>query len=544
MQSRLLRVVMPLALLAGMIGMLSIRLARAQTPSLIFAVIGDYGTDNAPELSVANMVKSWHPDLIITTGDNYYSNAGGSGSKKYDESTGAYFCAYLKDINTAGTRCPTGLAQTNLFFPALGNHDYTDAGTANQLPTTYTSYFTLPGTGYVSSSNNERYYDFIAGPVHFFVINSHNKPGSEPDGTGSTSIQSQWLHTQLAASTSTWNIVYFHHPPYSSGRTHGSSSWMQWPFAQWGADAVLNGHEHGYERIARDGIVYMVNGIGGSGLYAFTTPVPGSIFRYAANYGAQKVTASGNSITFELYSIDNGGTLLDTYTITANASATATPTTTATPTITATPTTTAIPTITPTRTPVPTAGPKTVIFNSDGAFDGRVLESAENSNVGGSVNTTATTFRLGDDALNRQYKAILSFNTASLPDNASIQSVVLKIKQAGVPIGSNPFNVLGNLFVDIRKGAFGAADTLTVTDFQATPSAARVATFSKTPAAGWYSATLNLAGRNNINNVGVTQFRLYFTKDDNNDLGADFMKFVSGNNAMMKPQLIITYTVP
>ena len=185
-----------------------------------------------------------------------------------------------------------------------------------------------------------------------------------------------------------------------------------------------------------------------------------------------------------------------------------------------------------------------VTLYSTAAYDGWVLESTRTSTMGGSLNATAKTFQLGDDALNRQYRGILSFNTIGLPDNALIQSAVIKIRQSGAPSGINPFNVLGGLLVDIRKGAFGT-NALTVTDFQAAPSAARVGTFGRTPVGGWYSAALTLAGRSNINVLGITQFRLYFAKGDNNNLKADFMKFSSGNALIgQQPQLIITYTLP
>lgn len=93
----------------------------------------------------------------------------------------------------------------------------------------------------------------------------------------------------MTASKSIWNVVYFHHPPYTSG-DHGPSTYMRWPFAQWGADAVLNGHDHTYERIMQDGIVYFVNGLGGKSKYGFlSTTEPGSAIRYNAEYGAQKL---------------------------------------------------------------------------------------------------------------------------------------------------------------------------------------------------------------------------------------------------------------
>lgn len=183
-------------------------------------------------------------------------------------------------------------------------------------------------------------------------------------------------------------------------------------------------------------------------------------------------------------------------------------------------------------------------FKSQGANDGWILERTQASGLGGTKNSTDATFQLGDDSAKRQYRGILSFNTGSLPDGAVIQSAVIKIKQSGAPLGANPFNVLGKLMVDVRKGPFGTS-ALAVTDFQAAASASQVGTFGKTPTAGWYSVTLNLSGRNNVNTMGLTQFRLYFSKSTNNDAIANLMKFLSGNSAAStQPQLIIKYTLP
>ncbi len=281
----------------------------ASTGTTVFAVIGDYGMDDENEAAVAELVASWHPAYIITTGDDYYTPAGGKGTGKYDESTGAYYGAWLKDISTTGKRCPLGLAPVNAFFPSLGNHDYSSATPG---PKTYLGYFDLPGAGFSNSSGNERYYDFVQGPIHFFVLNSNKE---EPDGTSSTSQQARWLKAGLAASTSTWNIVYDHHPPYSSDLFHGSMPYMQWSFAAWGADAVLSGHAHAYERIERDGIVYFVNGLGGATRYLFGFPVAGSRVRYNADWGAQKVTVSKDALVFEFWSAS--GESIDSYTLPA-----------------------------------------------------------------------------------------------------------------------------------------------------------------------------------------------------------------------------------
>ena len=185
-------------------------------------------------------------------------------------------------------------------------------------------------------------------------------------------------------------------------------------------------------------------------------------------------------------------------------------------------------------------------LNSIGSQDGWVLESTETGGVGGSVNATAKGLRLGDSALNQQYKGILAFDSASLPDNAVILSATLKIKQAGSPTGGNPFSLLGKLWVDLRKGWFGSSSALKPADFQAGPTLSKAASFNATPAGGWYSAALTPAGLKQLNKTGLTQLRLYFALDDNNNARADFLTFFTGNVPAManRPQLIIQYYVP
>jgi hypothetical protein len=183
-------------------------------------------------------------------------------------------------------------------------------------------------------------------------------------------------------------------------------------------------------------------------------------------------------------------------------------------------------------------------FKSSSANDGWILESGENTNVGGSIERNGTTFNVGDDQKNRQYKSILSFDTSSLPDNAVIVSVQLKIKRQSV-FGTDPFGTHGALGSEIRSGSFSDGAALQVDDFStpASPNAVRdqfaPLTFS------WYIAQLSNANLALINKAGLTQFRLAFTKDDNDDLGSDYVKFFSGNSISgYQPQLIITYYVP
>ncbi|MBI5825071.1 MAG: DNRLRE domain-containing protein [Chloroflexi bacterium] len=168
----------------------------------------------------------------------------------------------------------------------------------------------------------------------------------------------------------------------------------------------------------------------------------------------------------------------------------------------------------------------------------------ETSGLGGTVNTTASTLNLGDDPANRQYRAILSFDTSILPDNAVITKATLKFKHIDFT-GTSPFTAHGNLLVDVRKGAFSNNAALQLNDFKATASKNNVLSYTSAKVNNWYSKLFSAANFQYINKLGVTQFRLRFAIDDNNDLGADFLKIYSGNAAAAnRPQLIIEYYVP
>jgi hypothetical protein len=178
---------------------------------------------------------------------------------------------------------------------------------------------------------------------------------------------------------------------------------------------------------------------------------------------------------------------------------------------------------------------------SAGSTDGWILESGETSGVGGTQNKTAMALRLGDDAANRQYRAILSFDTSVLPDTATITSVTFKFKYAG-KTGTLPFNTHGNLLADVRKGAFSNNPNLQIGDFKATASKSKVLIFTNNLVNSWYSQSFDPADFQYINLGGVTQFRLRFSKDDNNDFGSDFLKIYSGNDAdSNRPTLQVDY---
>jgi hypothetical protein len=181
--------------------------------------------------------------------------------------------------------------------------------------------------------------------------------------------------------------------------------------------------------------------------------------------------------------------------------------------------------------------------------DGRVAESSETSGLGGSVTTSGyNEIRAGDDASDRQYKGFLSFDTSSIPDEATIVSATLRLRH-GVHSGivSNIYSALGSIQTDISNagsGGFGGATALVAGDFQTTSNVTTsVTTLSQVLSIGdWATGSLNSAGLAQINKTGRTQFRIYFTTDDNNNDTAEYIGFSSaGNPTGEQPELVVTY---
>ncbi len=193
-----------------------------------------------------------------------------------------------------------------------------------------------------------------------------------------------------------------------------------------------------------------------------------------------------------------------------------------------------------------TVGPtlQQMSFRSLADYDGWVLEQDEASGKGGTFDAVATTARLGDDALDRQYRAVLDFDTSGLPDNAVITGVVLRIKRESFT-GTNPFGTHGLLIVDMRTGFYHDLRPLERFDFQAAGSRGNVGRFIKTPEAGWYRAPLRARNYALVNLVGATQFRLRFEMDDDDNAVVDFLSFFTGNAPTLtdRPELIVTYYV-
>jgi hypothetical protein len=253
------------------------------------AIIGDFGQRGRPEARVTTLVKSWNADAVITTGDNIYPSG-----KQVDFDKNVY-------------RYYDWMIDQEMFFPVLGNHDWGypwDEGfMAGEIPLLLSLPY-LPGNG--------RYYSVVFGEnlVETFIIDSDAR---EPDGRSATSIQARWLEAEMKNSTATYKLVFLHEPPFSSC-LFGDITVMQWPFEDWGADAVFAGHCHFYERIMKNGFPYFINGSGGGQeVTPFETITEGSTVQYLNDFGAQliEVTADKMIISF----ITAEGDLIDRFTI-------------------------------------------------------------------------------------------------------------------------------------------------------------------------------------------------------------------------------------
>lgn len=249
-----------------------------------FAVIGDYGVGDANEAAVAALVAGWAPDFVITTGDNNYPDGEAA---TLDANVGKHWSAFIGGYRGAyGKGSPE-----NRFWPTPGNHDW--RGREALRP--YLDYFHPPGNG--------RYYDvaLAGGRVHLFALDSDTR---EPDGVAPGSAQGRWAQARLAASTACVKLVAFHHAAWSSSSTHGSVERMRWPFKAWGADLVVAGHDHVYERLEAQGITWVTSGNGGADLYGFEPArLPESKVRYSARHGATLLTLAPGALVVEHWSV-------------------------------------------------------------------------------------------------------------------------------------------------------------------------------------------------------------------------------------------------
>jgi hypothetical protein len=198
--------------------------------TLHFAVIGDNGTGDRPQYDLGQQIFAWYQrfkfPLVVMMGDNIY------GSDRPQDFVKKFEAPY-KPLLDAGVK----------FYASLGNHD-------SREQRFYKNY----------NMDGKLYYSFKAPKedVRFFALESTYMDPEEV----------KWIDSELSTSGEKWKIVFFHHPPYSSGKTHGSQvklrEVLEPMFIKYKVSLVLTGHDHFYERIKpQNGIQYFVEGSSG-----------------------------------------------------------------------------------------------------------------------------------------------------------------------------------------------------------------------------------------------------------------------------------------
>ena len=190
--------------------------------------------------------------------------------------------------------------------PAPGNHEFHSAGA-----TYYFQYF-----GAAAGDASKGYYSYELGSWHIVVLNSEC---DQVGGCGPGSAQEKWLREDLTEHPVACTLAYFHKPLFSSGGKHGDDLTVKplWDaLYQAGADVVINGHDHDYERFAAQtpeakadpvrGIREFVVGTGGKNVRQFEAPHANSEVRNADTFGVLKLTLEDRRYRWEFVPVDGG----------------------------------------------------------------------------------------------------------------------------------------------------------------------------------------------------------------------------------------------
>jgi 3',5'-cyclic AMP phosphodiesterase CpdA len=210
--------------------------------------------------------------------------------------------AYQEGTDNEFRRCyePTWGRHKARTRPTPGNHDYrTNRGRP------YFQYF-----GAAAGADDRGYYSFDLGSWHIISLNS-SLPRTVP-------AQIKWLREDLAAHPVDCVLAYWHIPLFSSG-PHTPEATMReiWSILyKAGADVVLNGHDHIYERFApqddkgkldaEHGVRQFIAGTGGGGVYKMGKVAPNSEVRDNTTYGVLKLTLSPGKYAWEFVPIPGG----------------------------------------------------------------------------------------------------------------------------------------------------------------------------------------------------------------------------------------------
>jgi hypothetical protein len=199
-----------------------------------------------------------------------------------------------------------------LIRPVPGNHEYGVPGAAG-----YFDYFNGPGRHSGPAGNRgEGWYSFEVGRWHVIALNSECQ---HVGGCGPDSPQLRWLRADLAAHPSTCTLAYFHKPRFTSGRYGDGAEDVR---AIWdvlyasGADVVLSGHEHFYERFGPQtpsgafdparGVRQFTVGMGGRSRHGFTAVAPNSELRDNRTLGILELTLREGRYEWKLVSAPTG----------------------------------------------------------------------------------------------------------------------------------------------------------------------------------------------------------------------------------------------
>jgi hypothetical protein len=193
--------------------------------------------------------------------------------------------------------------------PAVGNHEYQTPGAGG-----YYDYF-----GAAAGEPGQGYYSYDLGAWHIVVINSLCW---EVGGCGSEDPQAVWLAADLRAHPASCTLAYWHFPRFSSG-LHGSSTIVKayWDLLyQSGAEVVLTGHDHSYERFAPQdaqggadpdrGIRQFIVGTGGASHYGFPLALANSEVRESATFGVLVLTLDEDRYEWDFVPVA-GNTFVD-----------------------------------------------------------------------------------------------------------------------------------------------------------------------------------------------------------------------------------------
>ena len=198
-------------------------------------------------------------------------------------------------------------------YPVPGNHEYHVPGAQG-----YFDYWTSKGRP--TGVTGDGYYSFDLGSWHVVALNS--QCSAVPCAEGS--LQNDFLEQDLASTTETCIVAYWHKPYFNSGAEHGASIpsgvkafWVDLYAA--GADVILNGHEHNYQRYAKqdplgqatgNGIREFVVGTGGKSLYTLLDVKDANYeVGNATDFGVLRLHLAQTSYSWEFVALS--GTVLD-----------------------------------------------------------------------------------------------------------------------------------------------------------------------------------------------------------------------------------------